>query len=447
VDSRSPTGLQAFIPLWLGQLTSNLGTQVSLYALGLWLYQRQEQLAAVAAVAIAVQVAKLLVLPLLNRRLPQWPRRTVLLGAHGIASLVTLLLAWALRAGDVQMAPVLAAIAVAAAAEATVQVGFSSLIPRLVPVPSLGRASGLYASWDGAVVMAAPFLGAALVASCGLTGVLLLDGATSLVAFACTALAPWPPAALGPERAGRFDSGAGPQGPASGLRATIRELGQAQGSRHTLRPLALLSSLVAAMLAAVELGFPAWVVSSMGPWRLSAAMAIGGGGFLLGTQLWSRRWGSQSAQQWLAGLRTSLLIQGVVLTAAGLVVFEGLPWIWYGGVGVFAFLVPVVLACLQALWQRAIPACEQPRLFAGRYSLEWLGRLLACLILTVVVDGLLKPAAAWPGWPHWLINAVGSGAGRPAAMALGLVGWAVLVPLLVLWRPLETLGRRMVEED
>jgi len=77
VDSRSPTGLQAFIPIWLGQLTSNLGTQVSLYALGLWLYQLQEHLAPVAAVA--VQLAKLLVIPLLGRRLPGWPRRRVLL--------------------------------------------------------------------------------------------------------------------------------------------------------------------------------------------------------------------------------------------------------------------------------------------------------------------------------------------------------------------------------
>ena len=55
-----------FVLLWAAQLVSNLGTQVSLYALGLWLYQRQEQLVTFAAVAIAVQLAKLLVLPLLG---------------------------------------------------------------------------------------------------------------------------------------------------------------------------------------------------------------------------------------------------------------------------------------------------------------------------------------------------------------------------------------------
>jgi hypothetical protein len=66
-----------FVLLWGAQLVSNLGTQVSLYALALWLYQRQEQLATFAAVAIAVQLAKLLVLPVLGRRLALWSMRPI----------------------------------------------------------------------------------------------------------------------------------------------------------------------------------------------------------------------------------------------------------------------------------------------------------------------------------------------------------------------------------
>ena len=424
---------RAFVWIWRGQLGSNLGTQVSLYALGLWLYQRQDQLATFASVAIAVQVAKLLVVPLLGRRLQCWPRRRVLLLAHSLATITTLALALALRQGAVPMAIVLAAIAGAAAAEATVQLCFSSLIPRLVPAAQLGRASGLFASWEGAVVMVAPFLGAALASTGGLVGVLVLDGASSLVALACTALAAWPQAALRPERR---HPRAGDQASGLGVRSAIRELGQSPA----WRPLLLVNTLVSAVLAAVELGFPAWVVTAMGPWRLTLAMAIGGGGYLLGTQLWWLNWARRESPQWSTVLRRCLLIQGVVLTGSGLVIFEQLTGIWFAAVGVFAGLVPVVLSALQALWQVAIPPAEQPRLFAGRYSLEWLARLLAVLLLTLLVDRVLTPAAAWPGWPEGLIAALGSGAGRPAAMALGLVGWGLLFPLLVLWRPLGRLG-------
>ncbi|MBM5793167.1 MAG: MFS transporter, partial [Cyanobacteria bacterium K_DeepCast_0m_m1_088] len=75
---------RAFRWLWLGQLISNLGTQCSLYGLGLWSFARQGQLIDFAAVAFVVQLSKLLVLPLLGRRLGQWPRRRVLLVANGI---------------------------------------------------------------------------------------------------------------------------------------------------------------------------------------------------------------------------------------------------------------------------------------------------------------------------------------------------------------------------
>ena len=69
----------AFRWLWLGQLISNLGTQCSLYGIGLWSFARQGQLLDFAAVALVVQLAKVLVLPVLGRRLARWPRRRVML--------------------------------------------------------------------------------------------------------------------------------------------------------------------------------------------------------------------------------------------------------------------------------------------------------------------------------------------------------------------------------
>jgi hypothetical protein len=72
--------------------------------------------------------------------------------------------------------------------------------------------------------------------------------------------------------------------------------------------------------------------------------------------------------------------------------------------------------------------------------------LLTVLAFTLLVDRVLIPAVAWPGWPPGLIAALGSGAGRPAAMALGLVGWGLLLPLLALWRPLAQVGGCAVRE-
>jgi len=428
-----------FVQLWVGQLMSNLGTQVSLYALGLWLYQRQEQLATFAAVAIAVQLAKLLVLPVLGRRLALWPRRRVMLIANGVGSGCTLLLAGHLLRFGGSMPVVLACIAVAAAAEATLLLCFSSLIPQLVSQQQLGAASGLFASVDGAIVMAAPFLGALLAATGGLVGVLVVDAASSLLAAACTAGAVLP--AAGWRVGGLSTDDQGSAVLSSGVRGAVAELWRTPA----WRPLLLINTLVAGALAAVEIAFPAWVVSALGVGRLSLAMGLGALGYLLGTQLWARRWAMAPLGAWLRLLRRALLLQGVLLTGAGLVVFQARsgPWalVWFGAVVGFALAVPLVLAALQALWQQQIPAPLQPRLFAGRYSLEALARLAALLGISLVADRLLPPLVAWPHWPAWLPEVLGTGPGRPTAMALGLLGWAVIVPLLAQWRPLGRVSR------
>jgi len=428
-----------FVLLWAAQLVSNLGTQVSLYALGLWLYQRQEQLATFAAVAIAVQLAKLLVLPVLGRRLALWPRRRVMLIANGIGSGCTLLLALHLLRFGGSTPVVLGCIAVAAAAEATLLLCFSSLIPQLVPQQQLGAASGLFASADGAIVMAAPFLGALLAASGGLVGVLVVDAASSLLAAACTACVALPVASAEPM--GDRPAPQQPQALGSGVRAALAEL----WGRPQWRSLLLINTLVAGALAAVEIGFPAWVVSAFGVGRLSLAMALGGLGYLLGSQWWARRWAGAAAGGWVVVLRRGLLLQGVLLTGSGLLVFQApggpLAVLWFVSVASFALAVPLVLAALQALWQRQIPAALQPRLFAGRYSLEALARLAALLGISALVDRLLVPAVAWPHWPEWFIGALGTGPGRPTAMALGLLGWAVIVPLLAQWRSLGRVAR------
>jgi hypothetical protein len=77
---------------------SNLGTQVSLYGVGLWVFQLQQHLLDFAAVAIVVQLAKILALPLVGPRLPHWRRRRVMVVANGLGALGTLTLAGLLLA-------------------------------------------------------------------------------------------------------------------------------------------------------------------------------------------------------------------------------------------------------------------------------------------------------------------------------------------------------------
>jgi hypothetical protein len=123
----------------------------------------------------------------------------------------------------------------------------------------------------------------------------------------------------------------------------------------------------------------------------------------------------------------ALAIQGWVLIGAGLVVFEQWQPIWWLGVLVFTVGIPINLAAVQVLWQQQVSGPDQPRCFAVRLTLESWARLVGFLGLAALVDGLIRPALSWPIWPAWLLQSLGTGPGRPMAMALGLAGWLLLL--------------------
>ncbi|NDC15277.1 MAG: MFS transporter [Synechococcaceae bacterium WB9_2_170] len=405
---------KAFRWLWLGQLVSNLGTQCSLYGLGLWSFSRQGQLIDFAAVAFVVQLSKLLVLPLLGRWLGQWPRRRVLVVANAVGALCTLTLAALLLLwGQTQLLPLLPLLALAAMAEAALVLSFASLIPVLVPEPAaLARANGLFASADGLVLSAAPFAGSWLVAAAGLPGVLLLDGVTFVVAMASMLLV-WTPQL---ERALPVLSTS--TEPPMRLRHLLRQ--------PAARSLLVVGTVLTLVYAATEVIFPAWVITDFDRSQLGLALLLGGAGYVLGFQLWIR-WAWRHSR---AVLALGLIAQSLILMGAGLVLFQDMVVIWFGGLLLFSLGVPLALSALQSLWQRQVVPERLPQLLAQRYRLEWGARLLAFAGSALLVDGLLRPALAWPHWPAWLIGSLGHGPGRSLAVGLGALGWLLLLALL-----------------
>jgi hypothetical protein len=195
---------------------------------------------------------------------------------------------------------------------------------------------------------------------------------------------------------------------------------------RSLRRLALVGTAMAFVYGATEVLFPAWVITALGNGRLGGALLVGGLAYGLGLRLWlvlpPRLWGRAFA--------SLLLIQSLALMGAGLVVFEGLIPLWYGGLGCFTLALPVCLAIVQSRWQQLVPVAELPRLLSVRYALEWVARLAAFSGSALVVDQLLRPALAWPHWPGWLPQALGTGPGRPMAVALGGLGWVLVLALV-----------------
>jgi hypothetical protein len=391
--------------LWFGQLISNLGTQCSLYGIGLWSFEQRGELLRFAAVAFVVQLAKVLVLPLLGRQLSHWPPRRLMLIANGIGATCTIVLAVQLLwLGHPQPLLVLPLLALAAMAEAALVLAFASLIPRLERDPQrLARANGLFVSSDGLVLSMAPFLGSALVAGFGLPGVLLLDGLSFAVATVCVLAAHWPVALQRPGAVSRSPVDQALAVPPGGLR--LRWLWR----QAAARPLLVLGTAMAFVYASIDVLFPAWLIAGPGRDRLLPGLLLGGLGYGLGLLLWGR-WGWRRP--------TAVLVENWIVA-------------WFGGLLVFSLALPLALSALQTRWQQLVAPDQLPQVLAQRYRLEWAARLLAFLCSAVLADAVLAPLLAWEHWPAWLVASLGQGPGRPLAVSLGAMGWVLLLALLL----------------
>lgn len=422
--SLTPSQL-AFRWLWGGQLISNLGTQTSLYGIGLWLFAQSGRLFDFGLVAVVVQLARLVALPLMVHLFSAWHPRCLMLLSHSIGAGCTAVLTLLLLGREGGSLPalqvILAVQGVAAVAEACLVVRLASLIPILITEQHrLQRANGLFATVDGLVITMAPFLGTWLVASRGLAGVLLLDGISFVIAFASVLVAPWQQEAL----KGSLTAASHPQG--APLRWMLKRGWCLWQTSWPVRSALVFTALAAFVYAGLEVLFPAWVAMAYPPERMGAVLITAGCGYLTGFVLW--RW--QLGRYWREALPTTLVIQAMILMGAGLQVFAHQSVVWLGAVLVFSSGLPVVMAALHQAWVELAPRAALPRYFALRYGCDWSTRLLAFLMVPLVVDRLLRPALSWPMWPAWLPDALGTAPGREMAIGVGGLGWLIVLGLL-----------------
>ena len=412
--------------LWGGQLISNLGTQTSLYGIGLWLFSRSGQLLDFGLVAMVVQAARLLALPLFLHVFPDWRPGRLMVLCHAAGAVCTAVLAFVLLGSSEGTPPPLMGVlviqGVAAIAEAMLVVRLSSLIPLLISNQErLQRANGLFATVDGLVITMAPFLGSWLVASQGLEGVLLVDGVSFLLALLSVLVAPWTQA---------FESLDWAVLTGSNTRITPRAWKRLRAlwqRSSPARSALVFTALTAFVYASLEVLFPAWVSLAYPPERMGAVLCTGSLGYVIGFAGWRWRLG----RHWRTCLPLSLIIQALILMGAGLQVFAHRPLFWFGAVFVFSAALPVVIAALHQAWVALAPRDALPRYFSLRYGCEWVTRLCAFFGVPLIVDKGLRPALDWHLCPSWLLTSLGTSEGRVMAIAIGGLGWVIVTGLVM----------------
>ena len=86
-------GMAAFLAVWAGQVVSALGTGLSGFALGVWVYQRTGSATRFALITLVTTLPGMLLTPIAGALVDRWDRRRAMILSNVGAGFTTLILA------------------------------------------------------------------------------------------------------------------------------------------------------------------------------------------------------------------------------------------------------------------------------------------------------------------------------------------------------------------
>jgi MFS family permease len=383
-ESRTrPTGFGAFLVVWIGQLVSVLATNMTHFALTLWVYEQTQSVTALALQGVFFMTPFLLISPMAGAMVDRYNRKLMMMVSDLGAGAATLALLALQAAGVLEVWHLYVAAAVTGTFQAFQWPAYSASISLMVPKAQYGRANGMMSLLEMGPGVLSPLLAGALLPIITLTGIMLLDVATFVFAVAALlfVFVPQPP-----------QTEAGRKG-----RGNLLKEG-AYGFRYIFARPSLLGLQLVFFFANFATLF---AFTARAPLVLArtdnnevifgTVQSIGAVGGILGGLAMSA-WG---------GFRRrvhGVLLGWIVSSLVGTVLFGFGQELALWSIASFAgaFVGPIINGSNQAIWQAKVAPDVQGRVFAARRLIAWLTTPIVPAIAGPLADFVLEPAMRNP---------------------------------------------------
>lgn len=410
--------MRAFLVLWAGQFVSLVGSALTSFALGVWVFQETDSVTGLGVVYLLVFLPGILVAPFTGALVDRWDRRRPLLLSACGGIVVTLTIASLHGAGMLRPWHIYVTTAVTSVLTALQLPAFAATVSLLVARTQLGRANGLVLFAQAVSQIVGPLAGGFLIAAAGVRGVLLIDCVTFTVALLCLLSLRIPR----PEATAAGSAGSGTL--LGETRHSWRYIAQRPGLLHLLLFYALLNFAV----GFVDVLITPLVLSFADTEALGTVLAVGGIGMVAGSALMSAWGGPRRRVHGVLGFSLGL---GVALCVGALRANLALI-----GAAAFVFLFSsaVINASSRSIWQAKVEADLQGRVIALENMVATAPLPLAYLCAGPLTDHVFQPLMS-PGGSlaDSMGGLIGSGPGRGMALLLLLCGLAVVATTALAW--------------
>ncbi|HEX2091247.1 MAG TPA: MFS transporter, partial [Longimicrobiaceae bacterium] len=179
--SWSDPGVRTFLMIWTGQVVSLVGSGLTSFVLGVWVYQNTGSATLFALIAACAVLPGVVLSPLTGEVADRRDRRWVMILADCGAALSTFVVFALYLGGRLEVWHIYLATTATALCNAFQAPAYAASVAVLVPRRQLGRVNGLVQVERAAAILS-PAVAAALISAIGISGVILIDFATFLFA-------------------------------------------------------------------------------------------------------------------------------------------------------------------------------------------------------------------------------------------------------------------------
>jgi MFS family permease len=340
--------MRTFTIIWFGQLISTIGSSLTGFALGVWIYEQTGSPTLFAISLFVYFVPRVILSPFAGVLADRLDRRIVMLASDSLAAITTLAIAVLYFFGDLQIWHIYVANAVFAIANTLQWPAYSAATTLLVPKEHLGRAGGMTQVGDAISSLVAPGVAGILYVTTGLKTIIIVDLVTFLFALGTLVVVRFPR----PEITTDKESFTFFQDLQVGWRFIIQRKG--------FLALQIIFAIMNFCGSITYAMFTPMILEITEPDALGLIASILGGGYLIGTLILSI-WGGPKRRifgtyifEFCFGL--SVFFTGWATTVPLIVAAQLLG----------SIALPITNGCTQAMWQSKVPQDMQGRVFSAR---------------------------------------------------------------------------------
>lgn len=369
-------GTPVFTVVWLGQLVSLLGSNITNFALDIWVYQQNSSVTQLSFLTLFTTIPLVIISPFAGILVDRWNRRWVMILSDCSAALGTFTIVLLLFFGQIQIWHIYLISAVISSFYAFQFPAYTAATTLLVPKKYLGRASGMTQFAQAIAQLLSPILGGVLLVSIQLSGIFVLDLSSFIFALITLLLVRFP------ERKVTQSQQIKETSPLAQVVYSFNYL----KSRRGLLVLLVFIAINNLLLGIVQVLTYPLVLSFASAVQLGMIGTIGGVGMLTGSLLMSI-WGS-GQKNYINVLCCFMLLCGFSMILAGLY-----PSVFLFSVAAFLFFLglPFIRSSVQVIFQKKVALDLQGKIFSFKTAICSSCFPLAYLIAGPLADNIFEP--------------------------------------------------------